>query len=82
MSEVTTRLREGFEAAGFAVDDASENRDELRVTLQETTPDASALRGVVEDVLGEEHVLGVDVTSEATADDQAVGTVVSVRHRP
>lgn len=82
MTEVLEALQTAFESAGYEVDRVSENRDTVRVAIQEDAADAGELRTITEDVCGEAAVLGFDVTHEATESDAAVGTVVSFRHRP
>lgn len=82
MSDVRDELTAAFESAGYDVDRVSENRGTLRVAIREDAADAGELREITEDVCGESAVLGFDVTHEATEGDDAVGTVVSFRHRP
>lgn len=81
MSDVTDELRRAFESAGYEVDRVSENRDSIRIAIREDAADAGELRAIATDVCGEAAVLGFDVTHETTAGDDAVGTVVSFRHR-
>lgn len=82
MSQLEVELREAFEEAGYEVDAVGDNRGQIRVALRESSPDPEELRGIVHEICGEDAVLGFDVTSETTAGDDAVGTVVAFRHRP
>lgn len=82
MSDVAEELRRAFESAGYELDRVSENRGTVRVAIREDGADAAALRTVTEEACGESAVLGFDVAHETRADEDAVGTVVSFRHRP
>lgn len=82
MTDVRDELATAFEEAGYDVDRVSENRGTLRVAIREDGADAGELREITEGVCGESAVLGFDVTHETTEGDDAVGTVVSFRHRP
>lgn len=82
MSQLQTDLREAFEAAGFEVDAVGDNRGRIRVALREESADPEALRRITNDVCGDDAVLGFDVSSETTAGEDTVGTVVAFRHRP
>ena len=81
MSDVTDALVEAYELEGYAVDSVTDNRGRLRVRLRENRPDAEVLRRIARDVCGEDAVVGLDVTAESMAGDDAVLTVVSFRHR-
>jgi hypothetical protein len=81
MSDVTAKLRDAFETEGYDVADVSSNRDHVRVTLLAESAEASRLRGIVHDTLGEDSVMGLNVTSENVEGGNAVGTVVSFRDR-
>ncbi len=82
MTELQSALRSAYESAGYDVDSVDDNRGQIRVSLQARSPDVGEIRQITSDVCGEDAVLGFDVTSEAIEDDDAVGTVVSFRHRP
>jgi uncharacterized protein YbjQ (UPF0145 family) len=82
MSDVRDALRQAYEADGYAVDSVADNRGRLRVALREDGPDAEALRQIARDVCGADAVVGLDVSTETSAGDDAVLTVVSFRHRP
>jgi hypothetical protein len=81
MSDVTDALRDAYESDGYAVDSVTNNRGRLRVALLEDGPDAETLRRIASDVCGDDAVIGLDVTTESTAGDDAVHTVVSFRYR-
>ena len=82
MTDVAAELRQGYEAAGYDVDQVSENRDTVDVSIQADSADVEELRRIAEDVCGESAVLGFDVTQETSEGDTTVGTVVSFRYRP
>lgn len=81
MTDVLDELRAAFESAGYDVDRVSQNRNTIRVGIREDAADAAELRSITEDVCDESAVLGFDVTHETTEGDDAVGTIVSFRHR-
>lgn len=81
MSELPDDLRAAFENRGYDVGSASENRDQLRVTILEGGAPADELRSIVHDVVGEERVRGVNVSTETLEGQDVVSTVVSVRTR-
>jgi len=81
MSELHDELRAAFEEAGFEVDDVQQNRSRVRVTVLTDDADAETLRSVVRETVGEDGVLGLDVTTDAPEDQDDVVTVVSFRHR-
>lgn len=79
MSEIATALREALTDAGHAVDAVEENRGLVRVRLRTSDAPAEELRALAEEAAGD-ALLGVDVGTERAGED-AVGTVLSVRHR-
>ena len=81
MSELQEELRTAFEGRGYDVGTVSENRGQLRVTVLEADAPADDLRSAVHDVVGEERVRGVNVTTEALEGRNAVTTVVSFRQQ-
>ncbi len=81
MSDLAEDLRDGYEAAGYTVDRVSQNRDTVEVAIRADDAEPAALRSIAEDVCGASAILGLDVSHETTGDD-AVGTIVSFRHRP
>jgi hypothetical protein len=82
MSDVTADLRSAFADAGYGVDDVTDNRGRIEVSLRDDDAPVDDCRAIVNDVCGADSVVGFDVTSDTTAGDQAVGTVVAFRHRP
>ena len=81
MSDLTAQLRNAFESEGYDVGEVSTNRDRVRVALIEEGAEADALRAIVHDTVGEEGVLGLNVTTENVEGQDAVQTVVSFRDR-
>jgi len=81
MSDVTDQLREAFESEGYQVGEVSTNRDRVRVALIEAGAEADSLRSIVSATLGEENVMGLNVTTENVEGQDAVQTVVSFRDR-
>lgn len=79
MTDIGTDLEAALADAGYAVDGVEENRGLVRVRLRTTDAPAAELRAIAEDAAGD-ALLGVDVEAERAGDD-AVGTVLSVRHR-
>lgn len=79
MTALAADLRQALEDADYAVDAVAENRGLVRVTLRTTDASAERLRSIAEDAVGD-ALLGVDVSAERAGGD-AVGTVLSVRHR-
>ena len=81
MSELPDELQAAFEDQGYDVGSVSENRDQLRVTILERGAPADELRSVVHDVVGEDRVRGMNVSTETLEGQDVVSTVVSVRYR-
>lgn len=79
MTDLSGDLRAALAEEGYDVRDVGENRGLVTVTLGSTDVSAAALRSLATDVAGD-RLLGVDVSTERTTGD-AVGTVLSVRHR-
>lgn len=82
MSELQDDLRSAYDGEGYDVDDVSVNRDTVRIRLRTASANAADLRTVAHDVVGEDAVLGLDVTTEAVDGSDEMATVVSFRHRP
>lgn len=82
MTDLEAALRTAYESAGYTVDSVEDNRGQIRVSIQTTSPAVDEIRRITHDVCGDDAVLGFDVTSEALEGDDAVRTVVSFRHRP
>lgn len=80
MDDITTALREALEEAGYEVSETSVNRDRVRVSVLDPEASGGELRDITHDVVGEENVLGLDVTTEST-ENQTPSTVVSFRYR-
>lgn len=81
MDEIETDLRQAFEAHGHDVGEVSVNRDRVRVTVLDETPDAADLKAIVYEVVPEGEVLGPNVTTETIDGQDAIGTVIAFRHR-
>lgn len=77
---VETTLREAFEDAGYDVDEATNNRDQIRLSIRDQEASGEALRELLYESLGEDDVLGLNVTTESSANDE-INTVVSFRYR-
>jgi hypothetical protein len=82
MSGLEDELETAFETAGYEVGDVSRNRDQYRVALFEEGAQADELRSVTYDVVDEDDVLALNVSAESVEGQDAMGTVVSFRHRP
>jgi hypothetical protein len=80
MTDIEESLRSAFSDAGYEVGEIRQNRKQVSVVVTEDDASASTLREIVVDTLGEDSVLGLDVTTESTGDDE-ITTVVSFRHR-
>jgi hypothetical protein len=81
MSDVIDDLRDAFEAEDYEVGEVSTNRDRVRVALIEEGAQADSLRAIVHDTVGEDDVMGLNVTTENVEGQDAVQTVVSFRDR-
>jgi hypothetical protein len=81
MSELHDELRSAFEADGFEVDTVEQNRSRVRVSLLTDDADTETLRTIARETVGEEHLLGLDVTTDSPEGQDGVLTVVSFRHR-
>jgi hypothetical protein len=80
MEALKTTLREAFESEGYDVDDATTNRDKLRISIRDPEASGERLRELTYEHLDEDDVLGFNVTTESTANDE-INTVVSFRYR-
>jgi hypothetical protein len=80
MSELQADLRQAFEGEGYDVDDVSINRDQVRIVLRAEGESANDLEAITYDVVDEDDVLTMNVTTEQV-DGQGMSTVVSFRHR-
>ena len=81
MSDLESRLESAFESAGYDVTDVTQNRDKLRIGVNEDEASASDLRDLVFETLDEDDIFGLDVTTESDGGQDAVTTVVSFRYR-
>ena len=81
MTALTTELEAAFEDAGYDVVSVSENRGQVRVVLREDDVEAAAVRSLTRETVGEDRVLGLDVSTESPEDLDGVSTVISFRHR-
>lgn len=81
MSIQPDELRAAFADSGYDVGDIATNRKQVRVTLHEERAESDALRDIVYELLGEEGVLGLDVTTETVEGQDTVQTVISFRLR-
>mgnify|MGYP006279953385 CR=1 FL=1 len=81
MSDVEDDLRAAFASEGYEVGEVSSNRDRVRIVLLTESGEADRLRAVVHETVGEDGVLGLNVTTESVEGQDAVQTVVSFRNR-
>jgi acetylornithine/succinyldiaminopimelate/putrescine aminotransferase len=81
MVEGYETLRAAFEDAGYTVDNVTENRDRVRIVLQEDDAEADLLRELVHETLSEERVFALNVGTENVEGAATVQTVVSFRDR-
>jgi hypothetical protein len=82
MSELQDELRTAFEDDGYDVGDVSENRQTVRVVVRDEGAEAADLRSIVKDVVGDDEMLALNVTTESVGGGNRMSTVVSFRHRP
>ena len=80
MEELNTTLREAFEQAGYTVEDVTANRKRIEISVRDPEASGEALREITYDSVDEDDVLGFNVTTESTANDE-INTVVSFRYR-
>lgn len=81
MSTDDEQLIAAFEDAGFEVAEVSHNRNLIRITLTDETAQADDLRTVIEDTLGEDAAMGLNIATESIDGGDTMGTVVSFRVR-
>jgi hypothetical protein len=81
MVEAYETLRAAFEDAGYTVDDVTENRDRVRIVLQEEDAEADRVRELVHETLSEESIFALNVGTESVEEAATVQTVVSFRDR-
>ena len=80
MQELKTTLREAFEQAGYDVEDVTTNRKRIEIAVRDAEASGEQLREITYDAIDEDDVLGFNVTTESTANDE-INTVVSFRYR-
>ena len=80
MEDLKTELRDAFESDGYEIAELSTNRDKVRIAVRDSEASGESLRELTHDVLSSEDVLGFNVTTESTANDE-INTVVSFRYR-
>lgn len=81
MEELKSALRDAFERQEYDVAEVSVNRDQVRVAVLDEEASADDLRSITYDVVDEDDVLGLDVTTESAETQADVTTVVSFRYR-
>lgn len=80
MEELTAELRKAFEREEYEIAELSTNRDKVRIAVRDGEASGEALRELTHEVLSADDVLGFNVTTESTANDE-INTVVSFRYR-
>ena len=81
MDDELAALREVFEDAGYDVGEVTRNRRQVRVVLHTEGANADDLRSITYDVVDEDDVLGLDVTTESVEGQDRMATVVTFRSR-
>jgi hypothetical protein len=81
MRELQDELAVAFEEDGYEVGDVTTNRKQVRIGILDDSAESDKLREIVHRVVGEENVLGLDVTTESVEGQDEVRTVVSFRSR-
>jgi len=81
MDELGADLRSAFEAAGYPVGSVTRNRNRIRIEVLDADASGRDLRELTDEAVGDGNVLGLDVTTEATQDEERVVTIVSFRYR-
>ena len=82
MSDHQSDLRAAFEDADYTVEDATTNRNQIRIVLREEDAEGERLKRIVEETLAAEDFLGTNVTTESVEGGTEMTTVVTVRRRP
>jgi hypothetical protein len=80
MQELKEKLRAAFEDAGYSVEDVTINRKRIEIAIRDAEASGEQLREITYDSIDEDDVLGFNVTTESTANDE-INTVVSFRYR-
>ncbi|WP_136718173.1 hypothetical protein [Halorientalis salina] len=82
MSELQDELQAALEDGGYEIGEVSTNRDTIRVVVLDEDAEATDLRSIATDVVDEDEMLALNVTTESIDGQDRMGTVVSFRHRP
>jgi len=80
MEDVTDALRAAFEEQ-YDLGEVSVNRNRVRVAVRDPEASAEQLRAITYDVVDEDDVLGLNVSTESADGGDEVVTVVSFRYR-
>jgi len=80
MEALTDALRAAFEEQ-YDLGELSVNRNRVRVAVRDPEASAESLRAITHDVVDEDDVLGLNVTTESADGGDEVVTVVSFRYR-
>ena len=81
MGDFDDQLETAFSDAGYDVAELSQNRNLVRVTLTDETAQADELREIVQEIVGADAAMGLNVATETIGDGTTMGTVVSFRVR-
>jgi uncharacterized protein YbjQ (UPF0145 family) len=82
MTDTVATIRDAFEHTDYDLGDVAVNRGQVRVPVLQKGADPDALRAVIEEALGADAVVGVNVSTETIDGEDGVGTVVSFQYRP
>jgi len=80
MEDLTSELGDAFESDGYEIAELSTNRDTVRIAVRDSEASGETLRELTHSVLSSDDVLGFNVTTESTANDE-INTVVSFQYR-
>ncbi len=80
MDELKTQLCDAFESDGYEIAELSTNRKKVRIAVRDAEASGEQLRELTHSVLDADDVLGFNVQTESTANDE-INTVVSFRYR-
>lgn len=80
MTQLRDQLQAAYEERGYDVSDVTDNRGLVRVVLAEEAG-ADDVRSIVTDVVGQDSIRGLNVTTESVDGHDGVSTVVSFRDR-
>jgi hypothetical protein len=81
MAELDADLETAFESEGYDVAEISRNRKQVRVEILDDEASAEDLRAITYEVVDEDDVLGLDISTESSGEQDEVTTVVSFRYR-